>query len=258
MGWVCRVIGDLLVAGWAVVVAVGGGLNVGTLLRGAAVAVLVVYAMCHGRLEAASRRGVGKSVKLAVLLAAAVWACSVVAISGLIISSSFAKSERGARWLVVLGAGLRGDRPSLTLQARLDTALAYLDVNPETKVVVSGGRGLEETITEAEAMSRFFERRGISPERIFKEEKSTSTLENLLFSKPILAANGAWPGEVVGVVSSEFHIFRVKMLARRFGLNIHPVAAPTPWYLLPNCLLREYFAIVKSLLLDSPSSFPAG
>ena len=99
-------------------------------------------------------------------------------------------------------------------------------------------------------MVEYLEKGGVNRPRIFTEDKATSTMENLRLSKVILQHEGGPPPWKAAVVSSDFHLLRVRMLAERAGLELQPLPAPTPWYLLPNACLREYFAVIKSSVLD--------
>lgn len=147
--------------------------------------------------------------------------------------------------ILVLGAGIHGERVSLTLRNRLDAAIAYHEKNPDSLIVVSGGQGPQEDITEALAMERYLVERGISKDIIIKEELSTSTAENFAFSKVLLDER---LGEEYSVayVTNDFHIFRAGMVARNAGLeNIAYAHSNTVWYLVVPCCLRECAAILN-------------
>ena len=88
--------------------------------------------------------------------------------------------------VIVLGAGIHGDRVTLPLKLRLDKAIEYHRKNPEAIIVVTGGQGLQETVTEAYAMEKYLINNGVDQEVIVKEEKATSTNENMRFSKVLL------------------------------------------------------------------------
>lgn len=153
--------------------------------------------------------------------------------------------------LIILGAGLNGDQLSWTLWERVNKGVEILEENPQMKVVVSGGQGPGEWVPEAEAMAQYLMGQGIAPERILKETRSTSTMENFRFSRFVLdQVEGFDPAEPVLVITSDFHMFRSKILAGRNGLNPVGVPCSTPWYIRPNAYLREYFAVVKSILFD--------
>ena len=242
--------GGLLLGDSLVVLTIGGGVNAGTLLPGLAGSALIAAAVLahHYNINQAPARSRRMLTVLAVTLLLGL--IPLLAIEGLIAASAFPGRAAPSRWLLVLGAGLRGGTPSLTLQQRLNTALEHLQENPGVQAILSGGQGRGETMSEAEAMSRFLLGHGIATNRLIKEERSTSTFENLRFCKDILDAKGLDSGETVDVISSDFHLFRVKFLAKRAGLSVHTISAPSPWYLLPNTCMREFFAVIKSFLLD--------
>jgi uncharacterized SAM-binding protein YcdF (DUF218 family) len=159
-----------------------------------------------------------------------------------------AKQQPGkeADYLIVLGAGVRGDEPSLSLQYRLDTAIDYMKENPETKVIVSGGKGNEHALSEAEVMEKYLLSNGISQTSIIREDKSTNTHENISFSKELL------PEEATNIVlvSSNYHVARAKLIADRQGLAVETLAADTPKSVIVKMYAREYVALVKSFFLD--------
>jgi uncharacterized SAM-binding protein YcdF (DUF218 family) len=170
----------------------------------------------------------------------------------LIISAALTSLPDRLDWIIVLGAGLRGDQPSLTLKYRLNRAVEMAQRYPEARIIVSGGQGPGETITEAKAMMDYLVRRGVTKERILAEDRSTSTVENLVFSRRLLDSAGYATTARTGAISSEFHLFRMRMLARRAGLEVCPIGAPSPWYLYPNSFVREAVALVKSFVFDRP------
>lgn len=177
------------------------------------------------------------------------WVISFVMIEGLIVFSP--KSEENAKvdYLIILGGGLKGEQPSLALLERLEKGVAYLNKNPDILVVVSGGQGLGETITEAEAMKRYLIEQGIEADRIIKEETSTSTMENFKNTKEILNKDNDEKVKIL-IITNDFHMFRSKILAGRNGFVSYGMACKTPWVILPNCYIREYFAVVKSFAFD--------
>ena len=153
----------------------------------------------------------------------------------------------------MLGAGVNGETPSLILQRRIDAAADYLKLHPDVPVVLSGGQGPGEDITEAEAMRRGLAARGVDESRLLKEERSTSTAENFAFSKALLEAQGfETEGAAIAVVTSDFHCFRAHLLAGRAGLSTVDVPAEVPWRMLAvNYYVREFFALGKTVLFDS-------
>ena len=201
-------------------------------------------------------RSVIRNAKHIFLVLLTIVFISFIIVESLIVSAT--RSEEKNKFaldevclIIVLGAGLRGEDLSLTLFYRLNKGLEYLRAYPQSQVVVTGGQGPGEDITEAEAMKRYLVTHGIQEERIIMEEKSTSTLENLLFSKRLLQKE---PGTKISLVTSDFHLFRAKMLARRVGFVPTGIPAESVSYLKPYYYTREYFAVVKSFFLDQVAS----
>lgn len=155
--------------------------------------------------------------------------------------------------IVVLGAGVNGETPSLTLQTRIQAAAAYMEMHPDVPVVLSGGQGAGEQISEAECMHRELSTDDETwNQRLLLEEKSTNTAENFSYSKEMLREKGISPETaVIGVVTNDFHIFRARLIAQREGLQTVGVSAELPWWWLSaNYYLRESFALVKTLIFD--------
>jgi len=175
---------------------------------------------------------------------------SFVFIETLIIQSARTKHTEKSDYLIILGAGLRGKIPSIPLIQRLNASLEYVTINPNIKIVVSGGRGIDESITEAEAMKKFLIKRGVAKEQIIKEERSTSTLENLKFTTEILEELDKKENIEVTIVTNNFHIFRAKFLAKRQGLKAYGYPAPLHSALVFTCFVREYFAVINSFIFD--------
>jgi len=146
--------------------------------------------------------------------------------------------------IVVLGAGLlNGHEIGRVLGARLDTAiaLAQQQTHPVT-VIVSGGQGPDETISEAAAMAAYLHRHGLNAQ-IIQETAATNTLTNLANSQPLWMQLPNQGGRVV-VVTSNYHLFRTRILAHQLGLRIPGQAAPTLWSYLPIAWTREFLAII--------------
>ena len=170
-------------------------------------------------------------------------------LQGLIISGAHTEdAEIGC--LIILGAGLYGEYPSMMLVSRLDMALEYLNGRNDVPIIVSGGQGPGETITEAEAMFRYLIRRGTDNDIIWKEEDSTNTWENIAFSLELMRDKGLdAENTTVAIVTSEFHLYRAKHIAGQLGLNAIGVAAETPILglrVLYHC--REAVALLNSFL----------
>lgn len=163
-------------------------------------------------------------------------------VEGIIIGYGNSKPEPGADYMIVLGARVRGERVVGLLARRLDTAAEYLEKNPDTKVILSGGQGPGEKISEAEAMKGYLCQKGIEESRMILEDASTNTDENLEFSKAKIDE----PNAKVVVVSNDFHIFRALRIAKKKGIEkVEGLGASTVWYTVPNMFVREAFAVVK-------------
>jgi len=175
---------------------------------------------------------------------------SFVFIETLIIKSARPKHTEECDYLLILGAGLRGEVPSIPLFERLYASLEYVNINPNVKIIVSGGRGPGESITEADAMKRFLIRHGVAKDQIIKEERSTNTLENLKYTTEILEGLDKKENIEVTIVTNNFHMFRAKFLAKRQGLKVYGYSAPLHIMLVPSCFVREYFAVINSFIFD--------
>ena len=129
--------------------------------------------------------------------------------------------------MVVLGAKVRSDGPSVSLWDRIYGARDYLQAHEDVIAVVSGGQGPDEPMTEARAMYEALVDLGIPPERIWLEERATSTWENITFSLDLIEqTTGARP-EKIGVLSSEYHLFRASLLAKKCGVEFVGIPAET-------------------------------
>lgn len=153
--------------------------------------------------------------------------------------------NNGARsHLIVLGAAVKGDQPSLSLTHRIEAAESYLTSYPESKAVLSGGQGDDEMISEAQCMFNVLTSHGIDPDRLILEDKSTSTKENLNYSKELILEDGGKLDDVA-IVSSPYHLYRAKTMAADSGfVNIAGVACVHgyPIYSL-GMYIREAFGI---------------
>lgn len=148
------------------------------------------------------------------------------------------------RYIVVLGAGVDGTRPSLSLSERIQAAYVYLEAYPQSICVVSGGQGGGEDISEAECMYNELVRRGIDPERIWQEDQAANTGENIQFSLDLIEERTGTRPTQIGLVSSEYHLFRAGMIAAR--QDVAAVGIPATTTIVPlriNYFLREIPAV---------------
>lgn len=157
---------------------------------------------------------------------------------------------RDAHYVIVLGSGLKdGGRVPPLLASRLDRGWeVYRKVAVRGKInpalIVSGGKGSDEQTSEAEAMAAYLTDRGFPADRLIREDQSRTTEENLIHSKAIMER--AMPGYRCIVVTSNYHVFRAAILARRIGLNGQVTGARTAGYYWPSAMLREFAAVFWS------------
>lgn len=170
----------------------------------------------------------------------------VLLITSCMVTATLKKPKENAT-VIVLGCRVYGERPSLMLMERLKAACDYLIDNTDSMCIVSGGQGTDEDISEAECMYRYLTDKGISPERLYKEERSTSTRENLTYSKEIIDRYQLNPNIVI--VTNEFHEYRAGKIAKKLGLQYSAVPSRTAWWLLPTYYVRELYAILLEWIL---------
>ena len=146
--------------------------------------------------------------------------------------------------VIVLGCKVNESGVSNSLKARLDTTLEYHSINPKAKIIVTGGQGSNEPMTEAEAMKRYLVANGVPENIIYKEDKSTSTNENFANSKKILE-NLFDDDYTAFIITNSFHAYRSRGLAKLNGMNLTTYNAPTPYISMPVDYCREVLAVIK-------------
>ena len=148
--------------------------------------------------------------------------------------------------VVVLGCQVKGNRSGIMLRARIETAYEYLAAHPEALCVATGGMGSGENITEGECIRRELVELGIANDRIFVEDRSVNTAENMAFSAEIIAENGLSP--TILVASDNFHQFRASIFASRVGLDARALGCESPWYLAAGYWAREVMALAAAYI----------
>lgn len=240
-------------AGWCFYMApvlIGGIFNAGSAVGLLFFGGLFLWGVFRPRLTAflkeLRKKKVWKILTTAVCVCLLAGLIAAAAESAVMISA--ANSEPPAdSTVIVLGCGVNGEKPSKTLRTRIAAAAEYLESHPGAVCIVSGGQGENEDISEAECMARELTALGVDPGRILKEDRSTSTRENLAFSKEILEKRGL--GADIAVVTNEYHELRAGMIAKKEGLNAYAVPAASPWGLLPVYWTRELLAVAAQFLL---------
>ncbi len=201
-----------------------------------AVAAFVIHKKCI-------KLPLGLRVTLISILGIAV--AFFIAVEAVIVSGMVRKPSDNLDYIIVLGAQVRGTRITKSLKKRLETACDYLERNPDTVAVVSGGQGIGEDISEAQAMYDYLIEHGINEERIIIEDKSTSTQENIELSMDIIynTENAVQPD--IGIVTNNFHVYRATAVCEKMGYQVQGVSAGSDEILFGNYMLREFFAVVQ-------------
>lgn len=236
--WIFAVIAIVYFGVYAVIIGLNNSFTYFWMLLGVVLAAAgTVSWMCyHGRLH------LPKIVSVILLVCTVIFLGVFGVAEGFIIKNAVQEPEKNADYVVILGARVNGRRVTLNLKYRLDVALDYLNKNENTKVVVSGGQGKGEDITEAEAMAGYLIKNGIKSDRIILEDKSKNTNENLQFSADLI---GSKTKKTV-IVSNDFHIYRAKCIAKKMGYtDVSGASAKTKPITIPNSFVREAFAVIK-------------
>lgn len=213
--------------------------------------VITLYAALFPKIYDRQATGIFKGLKYIINAAIAFCGITFVGMCLSIFAVSQSVPDPGREAVIVLGAGLKGDRVTKTLSLRLDQALEYHAQNPSAVIVVSGGQGPDEWISEAAAMKGYLMARGVDEQQIIAEDKSTSTKENFDFSRKLLDAHFAGKPYKIVYVTNDFHLMRAGFYAKKAGYeDAQGLAAPSLWYMLPNYYTREYLAVMKYFALE--------
>lgn len=214
------------------------GYHYAALLPFSAAALMVVFRF--------GKRGLKRLVGLGVGLVTALVLIAEVPI----VSTALNATSSDAPYVIVLGAAVYGETPSISLRHRSDRAAEHLHDNPQAVAVVSGGQGEGESISEAECMRRYLVNKGgVAEDRILLEDQSTSTLENLTFSKRTIEGAGGDPSRVA-IVSSSYHLYRARRMAAALGMAADGLRSADgyPIY-MTGMYLREALAVWKLWVL---------
>lgn len=237
----CIVVGLLWLVGLFMMVFLTGHTFLGAALAGIG-ALLIFYPLCGILLHTYPHIKLLRTAVTVVLVICVGYFCMV---ESFILKDARTQTDTPADCIIVLGAGVNGTVPSLSLRDRLVGTYDYMIANPDCIAIVSGGQGEGEDITEARCMRDWLVNKGIAPERIFMEEQSTCTLENLRYSMDIIDTL-AIADPVIGLVSSEYHLHRAKRLAEYVGIDVIGIAARTSYpTVAANYFIREAFAMTE-------------
>ena len=173
----------------------------------------------------------------------------------IIIKASFGSPKEKVEYMVVLGAKVRADGPSVSLMDRIYGARDYLQAHPEVIAIVSGGQGPDEPMTEAKCMYEELVKLGIDPDRIWLEDKATSTWENLNFALNLIEEKTGQRPDKIGIISSEYHLFRAKMFAKECCLEAVGIPAHTSRLSqMVNHFMREVAGVWHYIILGGQYS----
>ena len=242
-----------LIALWGLLPVFTGRLHAGCITMLLVGALLMIVCIRFAEVSALVARlwsSVGGKVALSVLAVVAAVLIVLFAVVSVLMAKAAHNEPHEEATLIVLGAALRGDQPSKTLRGRLNAAVDYLEAHPQAVCVVSGGQGPDKICTEASVMYAYLTQKGIAPERIYLEERSTSTFENIAFSKEVIQKNGL--STRVAVVTQEFHQYRAQQFAKTAGFaEVGAVTAHTPWDLVASYWIRDFAGICHMALLGT-------
>ncbi|CUB15612.1 hypothetical protein BN2127_JRS1_05446 [Bacillus cereus] len=158
----------------------------------------------------------------------------------------FNRPKYNQDFIIVLGSGLINDKVPPLLASRINRAIEFYKkqeaVSSPPKIIFSGGQGSDENISEAEAMQEYAVNNGIPLEHTIKEDRSTTTYQNMLFSKEIMESLKGTQYNCI-FSTNNFHVFRAGLYAKIVGLNSQGIGSKTAFYYWPNAMIREYIAI---------------
>lgn len=197
-------------------------------------------------IEKLYKNNFGKTIVIAFIGFIIIGTLTALILSGFMVKSILDKPKTQAP-AILLGCKVKGETPSLMLGRRIKAAYEYLNENSEAIIIVSGGQGEGEDISEAKCMKKYLVNYGIAPERIIMEDKSEDTYQNINFSKEYLEKYNL--GTHVVIITDSFHQYRASLIAKKFNLTTDSISANTPIYLLPTYWVREWFGIIEQIFL---------
>lgn len=245
--WLLIAAGLLLGALSLIAALVSTAITIGMVMPATLGLLMIAYAVA--RLKTKGRVIQRRWLRIAIAISLVAGLLTVAVLETLMCVAAYKPlPKEDAGFVIVLGCGIFPDgRLTLSLQNRLDAAYDYLTAHEDSLCIVSGGQGDNEPIPEAQAMYEYLRSRGIKASRILMEGKSTSTLLNLIYSKRIMDKRLGQP-QTAAIVTSDYHVFRALMVARDLGIDAFGIPAETNWRIVMACHVREYAAIIKTVL----------
>lgn len=187
-----------------------------------------------------------KGVAIVIIILIILFCLLVAVVSGFILSGFAKPVSDTAGTIIVLGCRVNGETPSTMLQRRADAALDYWRAHPDCDIVVTGALGKYGTISEAEALRRYLVQNGVDDSRIYVEDHSTNTEQNLQYAAALIAQNGL--SDDVVIATDRFHQYRASLFAQKHGLTSSPLACRTDFILSFGYWCREILAVTRALI----------
>lgn len=238
-------IGGVLLVLFVAPLFTNGIVNLGTVTGVVISGLLILYGRflpeVHEKLQAAGETKGGKAL-LALAGMIVLLILTVALFETLLMVKAACNRPPENTTAIVLGCSVKGTKPSRILGERLEAAYAYLTENEKAVAILSGGKGEDEDISEAQCMYEYLTAKGIDGKRLLIEDASTTTKENLLYSKKILKEQGL--GDRITIVTSEFHEYRANDMAEKLGLESYSTPAHTFFVYLPTYYVRELYGIL--------------
>ena len=204
---------------------------------------VISFAYSKGVIEA-----MNKPLKLIFIALISMGLVFILSTQCMVISGFRNNAKENLDYIIVLGSQVKPSGPAVVTRLRLEKAYEYASANPDTIIIVSGGQGSNEPASEASVMKDYLVERGIDENRILMEDKSTNTSENLQFSQSLLDIKNS----SVGIVTSEFHVFRALAIAKKCGYSdIYGIPARSVRTYLPNNMIRETVGLTKDFLMGN-------
>jgi uncharacterized SAM-binding protein YcdF (DUF218 family) len=231
---------------WSVLAAMSSvGFSIGMAAPATAGIVLIAWGVYHIKYD----KPVFKLswLRIAIIIVICMGIAVILVLETLMMTAAGTVPEEPADTVIVLGCGIfPNEALTVSLKNRLDASFEYLTLHPSAKVIVSGGQGENEPIAEATAMQSYLKSLGIDESRIYTEDKSTSTDENLEFSLEIVKKYGLSMN--VAIATSDYHVYRSIQKAEEIGFKACGIPSSTPWRVWLSCHVREWLAIVNSVV----------
>ncbi len=225
---------------WCFLPVFAGIFNIGSLTGMVVGALLVLYGAAP-QLFTSLPWQLQTVIKLIVLVIAAL----TVSITAVMVSAILQPAAE-ADTVIVLGCKVDRNGPSRMLRERLDAAYDYLQENTNAIVIVTGGQGSDEPEPEGTAMQKYLVKKGIDAGRIYVEDKSESTRENLINAESIMQENRL--SAPVLIVTNEFHVLRARMIANSLSIEASTLPAPTDLFFFGAYYIRELYGVLYQIV----------